>query len=63
MSRKLTEGCYSKLQSAPQIQGAKIASTVTYYESLKVLEKDLINKQGIVSKLNEATRLWLINKE
>lgn len=63
MSRKLTEGCYSTLKSAPQTQDVKILSTVTYYESLKSLEKDLITKQRIVSTLNEATRLWLINKD
>lgn len=53
---KITNGCYSTLKSAPETTGAKIRSTVTYYESLKALDSFFEAKRRIVDTLNEATR-------
>lgn len=60
---KITNGCYSTLKSAPETNGAKVKSTVTYYESLKALVSSLEAKQMVINTLNEATRTWLITKE
>lgn len=60
---KLTDGCYSTLKSAPETNGAKIKSTATYYESMRALDNFSEAKRRVINTLNEATRMWLINKD
>lgn len=59
---KITNGCYSTLKSAPETTGAKVKSTVTYYESMKALDSFFEAKRRVINTLNEATRSWLINR-
>lgn len=62
MSRKLTAGCYSKLASAKETTGAKIAKTTSYTDAITALINHPEAKRKIYSTLNYQTLSWIINK-
>lgn len=63
MSRKLTAGCYSKLASAKETTGVKIAKTTSYSEAITALSNQFEAKKRVFSALNFQTLSWIINKE
>lgn len=60
---KLTEGCFSKLASAKETTGAKIAKTTSYSEAITSLVNQFEAKKRVIYSLNLSTLKWLINKE
>ena len=63
MSRKLTSACYTKLASAKETTGARIAKTTSYSESITALINHFEGKRKVYSTLNNQTLSWIINKE
>lgn len=60
---KITNGCYSKLASAKETTGVRVAKTTSYSESITALINHLNGKRKIYSTLNNQTLSWIINKE